>query len=132
LVPSPEALRLGVLEVMKLAFLDAAYVNCVARHAGGFRMEDLRNHRTPKCGVIASVAASPQGFMGSMMSHPAAPSAAMDAAVTNDISQPMWAAIRGVREAEQAPPSWPPIFMIAEITPTFSPAISAETAQKPL
>jgi hypothetical protein len=70
--------------------------------------------------------------IGSMASHATAPSAAMEAAVTNDISHPKWAAISGVSEAVQAPPACPPIFMMPETPPTFSPAMSAVTAQKPL
>src|SRR5208337_1165201 len=82
--------------------------------------------------LFESPSDSCQALSGLMTSHAAPPSSAMEAAVTKDISHPKWAAISGVSEAVQAPPACPPMFMIAETTPTFSPAISAETAQKAL
>jgi hypothetical protein len=69
---------------------------------------------------------------GSTASHATAPSTAMAAASTNDIFHPKWAAIKGVSAAVQAPPACPPMFIRPETTPTDSPAMSAETAQKPL
>ena len=67
--------------------------------------------------------------LGSMAVHASAPIAAMAAAVAKDAFQPKWAAITGVNAAVHAPPTCPPIFMIPETTPTYSPLMSAVTAQ---
>ena len=63
-------------------------------------------------------------------STPVPPRSASAAAATKDMSHPKCAAIHGVSEAVHAPPICPPIFIIPETMPVYSPAMSAETAQK--
>jgi hypothetical protein len=83
-------------------------------------------------GTAAELPASESLAEGSTISQAKAPNIANMVAVKNDASHPKWEAINGVSEAVAAPPSCPPIFIVPETMPEYSPAKSAVTDQKQL